>query len=205
MYEPTAVVEYQHITEHEVESAVKRSKSGKAPWCDIIPNEVYKAGEHEMVRRLTAIFNQAYIEGCVPTECPIYQFLNVGCDTSLKKDSDHGNMYLGKELEQHMILVIEKHCEYNQPLFIAFLDLEKAFDRVPREKLWMAMAEYMVPADLQIATKSTYQTNKNRVSTNIGSGEWFTTESGVRQGSTLSPILFVMYMDLVIKEVHPRK
>ena len=27
-------------------------------------------------------------------------------------------------------LVIEKHWEYNQPLFIAFLDLEKAFDRV---------------------------------------------------------------------------
>ena len=32
-------------------------------------------------------------------------------------------------------LVIEKHWEYNQPLFIAFVDLEKAFDRVPREKL----------------------------------------------------------------------
>ena len=42
-------------------------------------------------------------------------------------------------------LVIEKHWEYNQSLFIAFLDLEKAFDRVPREILWMAMAEYMVP------------------------------------------------------------
>ena len=69
MSELAAVVEYQHITEHEVESAVKRSKSGKAPGCDIIPNGVYKAGEHEMVITLTAIFNQAYREGCVPTEC----------------------------------------------------------------------------------------------------------------------------------------
>ena len=60
----------------------------------------------------------------------------------------------------------------------------------------------MVPADLQIATKSTYKTNKSRVSTNIGSGEWFTTQSGVRQGSIISPILFVMCMDSVIKEVH---
>ena len=34
-----------------------------------------------------------------------------------------------------LILVIEKHWEYNQLLFIAFLGLEKAFDRVPREKL----------------------------------------------------------------------
>ena len=64
------------------------------------------------------------------------------------------------------------------------------------------MAEYMVPADLQIAIKSTCKTNKNRVCTNIGSGERFITESCVRQGSTLSPILFIMYMELVIKEVH---
>ena len=46
MSEPTADVEYQHITEHGEESAVKRSKNGKAPGCDIIPNEVYKAGVH---------------------------------------------------------------------------------------------------------------------------------------------------------------
>ena len=76
--------------------------------------------------------------------------------------------------------------------------------RVKHERvlLWMAMAEYTVPTDLQIATKSTYKTTKSRVSTNIGSGEWLTTESGVRQGSIPSPILSVMYMDLVIKEVH---
>ena len=47
--EPTAVVGHKLITEHEVESAVKRSKNGKAPGCDTIPNEVYKAGEHEIV------------------------------------------------------------------------------------------------------------------------------------------------------------
>ena len=79
MSEPKAVVEHQYFTEHDVVSAVKRNKTGKAPGCGIIPNEVYKAGEHEMVRILTAIFSQAYREGCVPTElgqaeiCPIYK------------------------------------------------------------------------------------------------------------------------------------
>ena len=75
MSAPTAIVEYQHIT------ALKRSKSGKAPVCNIISDEVYKlkSVEHEMVRRLTAICNQAYREGCVPTEwgqaeiCPTYK------------------------------------------------------------------------------------------------------------------------------------
>ena len=53
--------------------------STTSPGCAIIPNEVYKAGEHEMVRRLTAIFNQTYREGGAPTEwgqaeiCPSYE------------------------------------------------------------------------------------------------------------------------------------
>ena len=79
MFEPPAVVQHQHIAERAVESALKRSKNGKAPECDIIPKEVCKAGEHEMVTRLTATFNQAYREGRAPTEwgqaeiCPIYK------------------------------------------------------------------------------------------------------------------------------------
>ena len=190
-----------------------------------------------MVRRLTAIFKQAYRGGCVPTERgqaeirPIYKqkddFLRCENYRGVSLMSHACKLYesvlecrlrniveerlgpwqhgfrKGVGTTYYMILalrlVIEMHLEYNQPLFIAFLDLEKAFDRVTREKLWRAMAEYMVPADQQIAIISTYKTNRSRVNTNIGSGEWFTTESDVRQGSILSPILFVMYMDLVIK------
>ena len=80
---------------------------------------------------------------------------------------------MGLEVSYREALGIQK------PLFIAFLDLEKAFDGVPRVKLWMGMAEYVVLADLQIAIQSTYKANKSRVSTNIGRGEWFTAESGV--------------------------
>ena len=36
----------------------------------------------------------------------------------------------------------------------------------------------------------------------ITEGKWFDTKSGVRQGSIISPLLFILYMDLVIKEVH---
>ena len=74
-----------------------------------------------------------------------------------------------------------------------------------RVLLWMAMAEYMVPTDLQIAIKvQVYIQNQQEQSEHKHRklGEWFTTEAGVRQGSILSPILFVMYMHLVIKEVH---
>ena len=42
----------------------------------------------------------------------------------------------------------------------------------------------------------------SKVNSQMGGGKWFDTKSGVRQSSILSPLLFILYMDLVIKEVH---
>jgi len=97
--------------------------------------------------------------------------------------------------------IMDKHWEFNQPLYIAFIDLEKAFDRVPRQKLWESLDIYNIPKPLKRAIMSLYKINHNRVSTGTGAELWFDTTSGVRQGSVLSPLLFIMYLDLVIKEV----
>ncbi|VDP35288.1 unnamed protein product [Heligmosomoides polygyrus] len=45
-------------------------------------------------------------------------------------------------------LLIEKHREKQKPVHIAFLDLEKAFDRVPREEMWYALRYHGVPEGL---------------------------------------------------------
>ena len=47
--------------------------------------------------------------------------------------------------------LIEKHWEFNKPLYIAFLDLEKALDMIPRRNLWQALNTYEIPMDLQRA------------------------------------------------------
>ena len=52
--------------------------------------------------------------------------------------------------------LIEKHWEFNKPLYIALLDLQKAFDRIPRGNLWQALNTYEIPMDLQRAIESTY-------------------------------------------------
>ena len=97
--------------------------------------------------------------------------------------------------------IMDKHWEYNKPLYVAFLDLEKAFDRVPRSKLWQSLDVYEIPEDLKNAVISLYLYNENKVATGNETELWFTTNSGVRQGSVLLPLLFIMYLDLVIKEV----
>ncbi|EYC32640.1 hypothetical protein Y032_0002g1011 [Ancylostoma ceylanicum] len=45
-------------------------------------------------------------------------------------------------------LMIEKDCEKQKPLHMAFLDLEKAFDRVPHEAIWYALRWHVVPEKL---------------------------------------------------------
>ena len=87
-------------------------------------------------------------------------------------------------------------------MYIAFLYLEKVFGRIPRGNLWQALNTYEIPMDLQRTIESTYKVCMNKVNTPMGGGKWFDTKLRVRQGSILSPLLFILYMDLVIKEVH---
>ena len=44
------------------------SRHGKAPGCDVIPNEIYETGNKEMICRLTKLFNTAYGTGRIPEE-----------------------------------------------------------------------------------------------------------------------------------------
>ncbi|VDP46708.1 unnamed protein product [Heligmosomoides polygyrus] len=45
-------------------------------------------------------------------------------------------------------LPVEKHREKQRPVHLAFLDLEKAFDRVPREVIWYALRQHGVQEEL---------------------------------------------------------
>ena len=45
-------------------------------------------------------------------------------------------------------LLVEKYREKNVPLHLAFLDLEKAFDRVPHDVIWLALRDQGIPEHL---------------------------------------------------------
>ena len=55
-------------------------------------------------------------------------------------------------------MALKKRREHNQRTWVLFLDLVKAFDRVPRELLWMVLDRFGVPPKLLSIIKSLHQT-----------------------------------------------
>ena len=71
-------------------------------------------------------------------------------------------------------------------------------------KLWSVLDDpyYSIPPKLKRAIHSTYVNTKCRVKTSGDGQDWFTVKSGVRQGSVLSPLLFILYMDKCMQEIY---
>jgi len=102
-----------------------------------------------------------------------------------------------------MRTLIEKHLEKNKELWAAFVDLEKAYDRVPRQVIWWALRRQGVGERLVEAVQTLYRDSKSavRITTNAGTkmGTQFEVAAGVHQGSVLSPLLFISVMEEATK------
>ena len=83
----------------------------------------------------------------------------------------------------------------NKPTFAAFLDMEKAFDRINRDLLFLRLLEYGIDGKIYNSIKNLYDDNKSSILLNGVSTDWFNVTSGVRQGDTLSPILFSLFIN----------
>ena len=75
------------------------------------------------------------------------------------------------------------------------MDLEKAFDRVPREVIRWAMHKLGVEEWLVSAVMSMYTGAKTVVRTVYGNSNGFEVKVSKHQGSALSPLLFVIVME----------
>ena len=83
---------------------------------------------------------------------------------------------------------------------MAFVDLEKVYDIVSREKLWKVLDEHGVKGKLLRAIQALYVDGKARVKVGGVESELFGMHRGVRQSCTLSLWPFNVFMDRVIRE-----
>ncbi|MBD5001258.1 hypothetical protein GUF49_06805, partial [Xanthomonas citri pv. citri] len=86
--------------------------------------------------------------------------------------------------------------------FWAFMDLEKAYDKVDREALWRVLRLYGVGGKLLKAVQSFYVDSRACVRLGSEVSVWFTVKVGLRQGCVMSPWLFNLFMDGVVRKMN---
>src|SRR5207245_4481876 len=94
----------------------------------------------------------------------------------------------------------EKFLEKKKELWMAFIDLEKAFDRIPREVVWWALRKRGVDEWLINVVKSMYEGATTAVNFKEGESAESEVKVGVHQGSVLSPLLFIIVMGTLTAE-----
>ncbi|XP_063415915.1 uncharacterized protein LOC134697563 [Mytilus trossulus] len=96
--------------------------------------------------------------------------------------------------------IIEQCSEWNAPLYINFVDFEKAFDSIHRESLWSILKAYHIPDKLITVIKLFYDSFECAVIDEGIQSEWFKVKTGVKQGCMMSGFLFLLTIDYVMKQ-----
>ena len=96
--------------------------------------------------------------------------------------------------------IFEKSWEYAKEVNACFVDLEKAYDCIPRDELWGVLLQYGIGSQLLTAIESLYTDSVVCVRVNSATTKPFRVSVGLRQGYSLSPILFLLYMNRILKK-----
>nr|GEV94762.1 hypothetical protein [Tanacetum cinerariifolium] len=91
--------------------------------------------------------------------------------------------------------LMEKYRERQRDLHMDFLDLEKAYDSVPRELVWKTLLDKGTPRRYSRVTKFMYEGAKTHVRTTTENTKYFPINLGLHQGSAISPYLFTLILD----------
>ena len=93
--------------------------------------------------------------------------------------------------------IIEKAREFQNNL--CFIIYAKALDCVDHSKLWKILQEMGIPDHLTCLLRNLYVRQEATVRTGHGTTDWFQIEKGVRQGYILSPCLFNLYAEYIVR------
>ena len=94
-------------------------------------------------------------------------------------------------------LVCEKYLANVKDVFLAFMDLKKAYDTIYRHGMWQMLRLYGVGEKLLKAVQSFNKDSMMFVWVGNDMSEWFPVNVGLRQGCVMSPFLFNVYIWMV--------
>ena len=95
--------------------------------------------------------------------------------------------------------IIVKVREFQKNVYFCFIDYAKAFDCVDHNKLWKILKEMGIPDHLPCLLRNLYAGQEATVRTGQGTTDWFQIGKGVLQGCILSPCLFNLYAEYIMR------
>ena len=95
--------------------------------------------------------------------------------------------------------IIEKAREFQKNIYFCFIDYAKAFDCVDHNKLWKILKEMGIPDHLTCLLRNLYAGQEATVRTGHGTTDWFQIGKGVHQGCILSPCLFNLHAEYIMR------
>ena len=97
-------------------------------------------------------------------------------------------------------MLMEKYREGQRQLHCVFVDLKKAYDKVPRKELWYCMGKSGIVEKYVQLVQDMYEGSETVVRCAVGTTESFKVKVGLHQESALSPFLFAVIMDRLTDE-----
>ena len=94
----------------------------------------------------------------------------------------------------------EKYLAVNKRLYMAFVDLQKAFDRVPQKVIWWTLRKLGVEEWIVGLVQGMYANARSQVRVGEGFSQEFEVKVGVHQGSILSPLLFIIVLEALSRK-----
>ena len=95
--------------------------------------------------------------------------------------------------------IMEKAREFQKNIYFCFIDYAKACDCVDHNKLWKILREIGMPDHVTCLLRNLYAGQEVTLRTGHGPTDWFQIGKGVRQGCILSPCLFNLYAEYIMK------
>ena len=95
--------------------------------------------------------------------------------------------------------MIEKARAFQKNIYFCFTDYAKAFDCVDHNKLWEILKEMGIPDHLTCLLRNLYAGQEATIRAGHGTTDWFQIGEVVRQGCILSPCLFSLYAEYIMR------
>ena len=95
--------------------------------------------------------------------------------------------------------IIKKPREFQNNNYFCFIDFVKVFDCMDHNKLWKILKEMGIPDQLTCLLRNLYAGQEATVRTGHGTADWFQIGKGLCQGCTLSPCLFNLYAEYIMR------